>query len=193
MDAKMLSQLIEGYERCNPPFLPPVVLVALTEYRDLLAAVEGSQDEIVRELLAAGVYINNDGERFPIIRDTAIDEAAAALVAELAAKEKADAEVKRLIAANEHWHIRVTQEKSLREQAEAERDEAMRVLKLANDSCRSAYQIAARKGSETEWETWQFALQKSLNEQHRFMFPEQYSEDRRIRAHDRAAHPKEGA
>lgn len=120
-------------------------------------------DEIVRELLK---WHKSNGA--PIW-----GKAAAALAAMKAERD----------AANEAASMLTT----MKQQAEAERDEAMRVLKLANDSCRSAYQIAARKGSETEWETWQFALQKSLNEQHRFMFPEQYSEDRRIRAHDRAA------
>jgi hypothetical protein len=47
-------------------------------------------------------------------------------------------------------------------------------LKDANDTCRSAYQIASRGGKETDFETWKFALQKSLKNQHRIMFPEQY-------------------
>ncbi len=49
MSAKELVQLYEGYLRDTPPWIPPAVMQALREYRDLLAAVEDG-DELVREL-----------------------------------------------------------------------------------------------------------------------------------------------
>lgn len=54
-------------------------------------------------------------------------------------------------------------------------------LKEANDTCRSAYQVASRAGKDTDMEAWKFAIQKSLKAQHRVMYPEQYTDERLVR------------
>lgn len=50
----------------------------------------------------------------------------------------------------------------------------MQSLEVANDSCRSAMAIARRKGEETNWDAFTASLDKSLGQQHRAMYPEQY-------------------
>ena len=65
--------------------------------------------------------------------------------------------------------------------AALEENERLRAaLKEANDTCRSAYQVASRGGKDTDMEAWKFAIQKSLKAQHMVMHPEQYAEDRLI-------------
>ena len=87
--------------------------------------------------------------------------------------------------ADDHGHQFCDMERQ-RDEWKRKAEEYKAALNTANDSCRSAYQVANRAGAETDWENWKFALQKSLKEQHKVMYPEQYTEERRIHAHDAA-------
>lgn len=49
-------------------------------------------------------------------------------------------------------------------------------LASANAMCRSAYQIASRKGEHTGWEDFTARLEESLVIQHKVMHPETYGE-----------------
>jgi hypothetical protein len=42
----------------------------------------------------------------------------------------------------------------------------------SNGLLRSAFQIAERNGFKTNWDAWREQLSKTLNRQHRLMFPE---------------------
>lgn len=44
-------------------------------------------------------------------------------------------------------------------------------MKSSNELLRSAYQIALRKGADTNWEAWLVQLGKELERQHKVMFP----------------------
>lgn len=112
MNAKELADLYRrnGFHVIDDYGDGPVILRAL----DLLAAVEGSTDEIVRELrgLSADAVPDSGTEKI-------CDKAAAALVAMKAEKEKAEAELAENEGVIAVWRRR-TQE------AEAERDDLKR-------------------------------------------------------------------
>lgn len=44
-------------------------------------------------------------------------------------------------------------------------------LKDANEICRSAYSVAARRGVETNWEPFKEKIEKSLLLQHQIIYP----------------------
>lgn len=66
--------------------------------------------------LRSGQSYAADGSEIPVYSEYVLKTDYNALAARLAA---AQGEVRRLVEANEHWHIRITQEKELREQAES--------------------------------------------------------------------------
>jgi len=187
MDAKELHQTMSMCHPNNWVITNPEIRATILRALSLLASVEGSSDEVVRELQRVVL---------PSLRDygqgysAAVAERAAAHI--LALRKWKD-EILVAAGAQENDDVAkwITADKSERDTLRAELASVRAALKLANDSCRSAYQVAARRGIETNWDALQFSLQASLREQHKVMFPEQYTEDRRIRAHDSASHPKD--
>lgn len=50
-------------------------------------------------------------------------------------------------------------------------DDLRTALKDANEFCRIAYDVALRDGKGTNWQSLRYALQVSLDRQHRAMYP----------------------
>lgn len=62
-------------------------------------------------------------------------------------------------------------------EASERQKELVEALEDANSLCRSAHEVAKRKGGDTHWIPFRDRLMESLERQHRALHPEQYGEE----------------